>query len=118
MNIAFPFRINKGGHTAQSPDARHLLEMVEQLLFTNPGERVNQPDFGCGLMQLVFAPNSPELAAALQFTMQGAIQRWLGDLIQVQTLAVTSNDSQLNIDLQYVVRATNQPVSVTFSQNF
>jgi phage baseplate assembly protein W len=96
---------------------RHILEMVEQLIFTSPGERVNQPDFGSGLMQLVFAPNSPELAAALQFTMQGAIQRWLGDLIQVQSLIVTSNDSQLNIDLQYVIRSTNQPVSVTFSQS-
>lgn len=117
MNLAFPFRINSGGHTAQSGDARHILEMVEQLLFTSPGERVNQPDFGSGLMQLVFAPNSPELAAALQFTMQGAIQRWLGDLIQVQSLTVTSVDSQLNIDLQYVIRATNQPVSVTFSQS-
>jgi uncharacterized protein len=117
MNIAFPFRINRSGHTAQSDDARHILEMVEQLLFTSPGERVNQPDFGSGLMQLVFAPNSPELAAALQFTMQGAIQRWLGDLIQVQSLAVTNNDSQLNINLQYVVRSTNQPISVTFSQS-
>ena len=117
MNIAYPFRINKGGYTALADDARHILEMVEQLLFTNPGERVNQPDFGSGLMQLVFAPNSPELAAALQFTMQGAIQRWLGDLIQVQSLSVTSLDSQLNIDLQYVVRATNQPVSVTFTQS-
>ncbi len=117
MHIAFPFQIDKGGYTAESGDARHILEMVQQLLFTSPGERVNQPDFGSGLMQLVFAPNSPELATALQFTMQGAIQRWLGDLILVQSLSVTSDDAKLNIDLQYVVRSTNQPVSVTFSQS-
>jgi len=68
-------------------------------------------------MQLVFAPNSPELAAALQFTMQAALQRWLGDLIQVQSLSVTSQDSQLNIDISYVIRSTSQPVSVTFTQS-
>ena len=64
--------------------------MIEQLLFTNPGERVNRPDFGSGLLQMVFAPNSPELAAALQFTMQAALQRWLGDVIEVQNLEVTA----------------------------
>ena len=57
--------------------------MIEQLLFTNPGERVNRPDFGSGLLQMVFAPNSPELAAALQFTTQAALQRYLGDLIDL-----------------------------------
>ena len=59
--------------------------MIEQMLFTNPGERVNRPDFGSGLMQLVFAPNSPELAAALEFTLQAALDRWLGDVIEVAT---------------------------------
>jgi phage baseplate assembly protein W len=117
MNIAYPIRFNKGGRTAQSSDSQHISEMIEQLLFTNPGERVNRPDFGSGLMQLVFAPNSVELAAALQFSMQAALQRWLGDLIQVQALSVTSQDSQLNIEIDYVVRSTTQPVSVTFTQN-
>ena len=65
--------------------------MIEQLLFTNPGERVNRPDFGSGLLQLVFAPNSPELAAALQFTLQAALERWLGDVIEVRELEVTSH---------------------------
>jgi len=117
MNIAYPIRFSKSGRTAQTSDNQHISDMIEQLLFTNPGERVNQPDFGSGLMQLVFAPNSPELAAALQFTMQAALQRWLGDLIQVQSLSVTSQDSQLNIDISYVIRSTSQPVSVTFTQS-
>ena len=117
MNIAYPIRFDKSGRTAQSSDTQHISDMIEQLLFTNPGERVNQPDFGSGLMQLVFAPNSPELAAALQFTMQAALQRWLGDLIQVQALTVTSLDSRLDIDIQYVIRSTNQPVSVTLTQS-
>jgi phage baseplate assembly protein W len=117
MNISYPFLFNKSGRTASSSDAQHMTQMIEQLLFTNPGERVNQPDFGSGLMQLVFAPNSSELASALQFTMQAAMQRWLGDLIQVQSLLVTNLDSQLKIDLQYVIRSTTQPVSVTFTQS-
>jgi hypothetical protein len=78
------------------------------LLFTNPGERVNRPDFGSGLMQLVFAPNSPELAAALQFTVKAALQRWLGDLIVVQELEVTAADSTLSVNIQYTIRRTNQ----------
>ena len=90
--------------------------MIEELLFTNPGERVNRPDLGSGVMQLVFAPNSPELAAALQFTMQAALQRWLGDLIEVQKLEVTSEDSTLNIEIQYALRRTNQSATVRFTQ--
>ena len=83
MNIDFPFHFDGRGRTAATDDDDHIRDMIEQLLFTSPGERVNRPDFGSGLLQLVFAPNSPELAAALQFTMQAALQRWLGDLIDV-----------------------------------
>jgi phage baseplate assembly protein W len=115
MNIAFPFSFDSRGRTAVTDDDDHLRDMLEQLLFTSPGERVNQPDFGSGLRQLVFAPNSPELAAALQFTLQAALQRWLGDLIQVQTLEVTSNDSTLSVDIQYFRRSTNQTVAVQIS---
>jgi phage baseplate assembly protein W len=86
MNIDFPFHFDNLGRTAPTSDDDHIRDMIEQLLFTNPGERVNRPDFGSGLLQLVFAPNSPELAATLQFTVQAALQRWLGDLIEVQAL--------------------------------
>jgi phage baseplate assembly protein W len=108
MNIDFPFHFDPSGRTATADDDAHIREMIEQLLFTNPGERVNRPDFGSGLMQLVFAPNSPEIAAALQFTLRGAIQRWLGDLIELQDLQITSVDSTLTIDLQYLRRQTGR----------
>ena len=99
--------------TAAAPpptdDDDHIRDMIEQFLFTNPGERVNRPDFGSGLLQLVFAPNSPELAAALQFTIQAGLQRWLGDLIEVQALEVTSEEATLARRLvQYVVRRTGE----------
>lgn len=107
MNIDYPFHLSNG-HTAETENADHIRDMIEELLFTNPGERVNRPDFGTGLRQLVFAPNSPELAAALQFTLQADLQRWLGDLIEVQDLEVISEDSSLQISIQYLVRRTNE----------
>ena len=114
MNIDFPFHFNNLGRTATTSDDDHIRDMIEQLLFTNPGERVNRPDFGSGLMQLVFAPNSPELAATVQFTMQAALQQWLGDLIDVHELEVTSEDSRLQVFLQYAVKRSGAQQTETF----
>jgi phage baseplate assembly protein W len=114
MQIDFPFHFDGRGRTATTVDDDHIRDMIEQLLFTNPGERVNRPDFGSGVMQLIFAPNSPELAAALQFSMQATLQRWLGDLIELQALEVTSQDSTLLILIQYVVRRSNERKTAQF----
>lgn len=108
MNIDFPYHFDTRGRTAAIDDAGHIRDMVEQLLFTNPGERVNRPDFGSGILQLVFAPNSPEIAAALQFTMQAALDRFLGDLIEVRRLDVVSEDAKLTVDLSYAIRRTGE----------
>ncbi len=117
MNIDFPFHFDGRGRTAAAADDDHIREMIEQLLFTSPGERVNRPDFGSGLLRMVFAPNSPELAATLQFTIQAALQRWLGDVIDLQALEVTSQDSTLQVVVQYVVRASGAAQSATFTGN-
>jgi uncharacterized protein len=116
MNIDFPFQFDSRGRTATTTDDDHIRDMIEQLLFTNPGERVNRPDFGSGLLQMVFAPNSPELAAALQFTMQAALQRYLGDLIDLQSLEVSVQDSTLNVVVGYVVRRTQESQTETFQR--
>jgi phage baseplate assembly protein W len=116
MNIDFPLHFDSRGHTAAAGDDDHICQMIEQLLFTNAGERVNRPDFGSGLLQMVFAPNSPELATALQFSVQAALQRWLGDLIEMQALNVTSRDSTLSVDVRYIVRRTNKPQTVQFTR--
>jgi Bacteriophage baseplate protein W len=108
MNIDFPFHFDNRGRTATTGDDDHIRDMIEQFLFTNPGERVNRLDFGSGLLQLIFAPNSPELAATLQFTVQAGLQRWLGDVIEVQTLEVTSEEATLRVLVQYVVRRTGE----------
>jgi len=117
MNIDFPLHFDGRGRTAVTADDDHLRDMIEQLLFTSPGERVNRPDFGSGLLQLVFAPNSPELAAALQFTVQAALQRWLGDVIDLQGLAVESEDASLRVTVQYAVRRTGAARVATFERS-
>lgn len=114
MNIDFSFHFDNRGRTAATGDDDHIRDMIEQFLFTNPGERVNRPDFGSGLLQLIFAPNSPELASALQFTIQAGLQRWLGDLIEVQSLEVTSEEATLHVLIQYVVRRTGERRTETF----
>jgi phage baseplate assembly protein W len=114
MNIDFPFHFDGRGRTALTDDDDHIRDMIEQLLFTNPGERVNRPDFGSGLLQMVFAPNSPELAAALQFTLQAALQRYLGDLIDLQTVDVTAEDSSLHVVVKYVVKRTGDSRTENF----
>ena len=116
MNIDFPFHFDERGRTAATGDDDHIRDMIEQLILTNPGERVNRPDFGSGLMQMVFAPNNPELAAALQFTLQAALDRWLGDLIEVRKLEVMSEDVMLSVDIAYAVRRTGEVRQATFTR--
>jgi phage baseplate assembly protein W len=116
MDIDFPFHFDVRGRTATTSPDDHIRDMIEELLFTNPGERVNRPDFGSGLLQMVFAPNSPELAATLQFTVKAALSRWLGDLIDVQSLEVAAQDSTLQVSLSYLVKKTGDVKSQTFIQ--
>ena len=114
MNIDFPFHFDQRGRTATTSYEDHVRDMIEELLFTNPGERVNHPDFGSGLLQMVFAPNSPEVAAALQFTAQAALQRYLGDIIDLQSLEVTSQDATLSVAVKYVIKLTGDSRTENF----
>jgi len=108
MQVDFPYHIDGAGRTASTDQDDHIRDLIEQVLFTAPGERVNRPDFGCGLLQLVFEPNSEVLAAATQQTVQGALQRWLGDLIQVEMVQVDSQEATLQVTVQYTVRRSQQ----------
>jgi len=117
MNIDYPFHFDGRGRSALTDDNDHIRDMIEQFLFTNPGERVNRPDFGSGLLQMIFAPNSQELAAALQHTIQAGLQRWLGDLIEVRKVAVTSHDSTLTVEISYLIRRTGAEQTNTFERS-
>jgi phage baseplate assembly protein W len=116
MHLDYPFQVDGRGRSAAADDAGYVRDLVEQLLFTAPGERVNRPSFGSGLMQLVFAPNSAELAAATQFLVQGALQQWLGELIQVEAVQVESEDASLRVTVQYVLRRTQQRQVAQFTR--
>lgn len=114
-HIDFPLHFDGRGNTAEAGYAEHVRDLVEQLLFTAPGERVNRPEFGSGLRQLVFAPNSEELAAALQYTTQAALMRYLGDLLDLQTLEVSCEDNMLRVFLVYALRRTGEVRTESFS---
>jgi phage baseplate assembly protein W len=116
MNIAFPLHFDAHGRTAAATDDDHIREMIKLVLFTNLGERVNRPDFGSGLLQMLFAANNPEVAAALHFTVQAALDRWLGDLIEVRRLEVAADDARLVVDITYAVRRTGAVVEASFER--
>ena len=116
MNIDYPYRFDGRGRTADTNDNEHVRDLVEQVLFTAPGERVNRPTFGCGLLRLVFAPNSEELAAATQFLVQGSLQQWLGDLIEVNDVKVVNDDATLLVTVQYTIRRTMEEQTARFTR--
>ena len=116
MNLTYPYQIDGRGRTAESSEEAWVRGLIEQVLFTSPGERVMRPDFGSGVLQLVFAPNSPELAAATQMLVQGALQQWLGDIITIESMAVEAVDSTLRITVQYVIRRTATRQLQTFER--
>lgn len=116
MQVAYPYRVAGSGRTAGDEDVnRHIRAMIEQVLFTTPGERVNRPDFGSGLMQFVFAAESAETLTAAHFLVQGALQQWLGDVIDVEDVEVRSEESALHVVVRYTVLRTNQAQTATFA---
>lgn len=113
MNVNFPYQFDGRGRT-KDPAGDYLRQLIEQVLFTSPGERVNLPDFGSGLLQLPFAPNSPELAAATQFSVQGALQKWLSGYIKVQSVTVTAQEFILTVTVTYAPLNTGVTQVQTF----
>lgn len=116
MDIAFPLSFDSTARTASAAYDDHVRQMIEQLLFTRPGERVMQPTLGCALLQLVFGPNSPTAAAAVQATIQASLQQWLSDVIRVDSLDVDAVDAELSVIVVYVVLATGTMHQATFTQ--
>jgi uncharacterized protein len=116
QRLHFPYGFDGHGRSREADEATWIRGLIEQVLFTAPGERVMRPDFGSGLRELVFAPNSPELAATVQFLVQGALQQWLADLIQVESVEVSAVEARLAVQVQYRIRRTNQRREDSFVQ--
>jgi uncharacterized protein len=113
MNINFPYQFDGRGRTLD-PLNNHVAQLVEQVLFTSPGERVNMPDFGSGLLQLAFAPTSMEMAAATQFAVQGALQKWLGSSVKIQSVVASAQDAVLTVTVTYTLLTTDVTQVQTF----
>jgi phage baseplate assembly protein W len=108
-NIEFPLHPDGRGRTALSDTDNHVREMIWQVLFTSPGERVNRSDFGCGLLQMAFAPNSDLQAITARFLILGSLQRWLGDVITVDEVDVNANEERLEVKVVYRRRGEVSP---------
>lgn len=105
--FVFPFGVGPSGTLRPTGgDDAELQGRIVQVLFTAPGERVNEPTFGCGLLNLVFDPNNPILAAAVEFTAGQALIRWLGEEIVVAGVTVTAQDETLSAEVVYIRRQT------------
>jgi phage baseplate assembly protein W len=116
MHIDFPFRVDDRGGTAATTEDDHVRDLVEQVLFTAPGERVNRPTFGSGVLRLVFEPNGAEVATATEFLVQSALQQWLADVVEVQAVEVTSEGSVLRVAVRYQLRSAAQPQTVVLTR--
>lgn len=114
--VDFPYHFDSRGRTTDTDEADHIRDLIYQVLFTSPGERVMRPDFGSGLLQLVFAPNSDVLAATTQMLMQSALQRWLGDVIAVEAVVIETIETLLRVTVRYVVRRSGARVTEIFEQ--
>lgn len=114
-DYAFPFRIDPSSRqAAQAAYPAHVDQMIRQILLTAPGERVDLPGFGCGLRRQLFAPHTSALDATIQIVVRQALDRWLGDQIQVQAVTVapsdeTGDDARLELEIDYVLIDTLEP---------
>jgi len=115
MNLSFPYQFDGRGRTQQAAIQDYVLQLVEQVLFTSPGERVNLPDFGSGLLQLPFAPNSIEMAASTQFAVQGALQKWLSNYVKVQSVTASAQEAVLTVVVKYSLLNTDVTQVQTFT---
>jgi phage baseplate assembly protein W len=115
--IASPYGIDGRGRTAEASSASHLRDLIQMVLFTDPGERVMRPTFGSGVLGLVFAPNGPDLAATTQVLIAGALRTWLGDLIEISSVEVVSEDALLTITVSFIDRGSGDAASVTFGRS-
>ncbi len=117
IRIDYPFDFDTRGRTAVTDRDDHIRDMIEQFLFTRAGERVNRPDFGGGLQGVVFEPNSDALASTLQRTAQAGLEQYLGDLITVQVLVASSEESTLRVEVRYLIKATGETRTDSFERS-
>lgn len=109
-SIRYPVSIDRGlGTLSDEQDfAAHVEQLIKQVLLTSPGERINRPDFGCGLRRLVFAPNNPAAASLLKVSVRHSLETWLSDVISVEDVSAESSDATLSLKIRYVLKARQE----------
>jgi phage baseplate assembly protein W len=109
-SIKYPVGIDAGlGRLSQETDyAAHVEQLIKQVLFTSPGDRINRPDFGCGLKRMVFAPNSDVAASLVQVSVYEALTKWLSSVIDVSSVQATAADETLSVAIAYVLKARQE----------
>lgn len=111
-----PYQFDLGGRTAEADLDVHVRHLIDAVLFTAPGERVNRPTFGAGLGGAVFSPAADDLFTAARVVVEGALQQWLGDLIDIDDVDVAGDDATLRIRVVYRVRRTGAQSTVELAQ--
>lgn len=119
MPMRFPFSIDGRGCTAAAAgdDDDYVRDLMEHVLFTTPGERVNRPEFGSGLLGMVFSPGGEAMQVALQASVQASLQRWLSDVAVIQSVETDVQDATVRVTVQYLLRSTQQQQQSTFTQS-
>ncbi len=109
-SIRYPFALTRDwvGWLKKQTTRTHIEQLIKQVLFTAPGERINRPDFGCGIKRMVFAPNDPVTASLAQVTIFQSLKRWLGNVIDVQDVKAVARDEMLEIKIAYSLKARQE----------
>lgn len=118
MQIAHPYHIDGQGRTAATDEENHIRDLIEQVLFTSPGERVNRPTFGSGLLSMAFAPTNDALGVALSAMVSSSLSRWLGELIRVDGVEVEHQEATVTVTVRYVILRTQTAQLAQFARGF
>lgn len=114
-DVAFPLQVDRAGATARvASPVVHAEQLIEELLFTSPGERLNRPDLGCGLLELLFEQATDELRAATRFQVTSELQRWLGDVVGVVSVDVAVSGPQVAVTVVYRLLPGGEPRRAVF----
>jgi len=115
-DVAFPWRADARGRTALADPDEHVADLIEAVLFTAPGERVNRPDFGCGLDRLLFAPVDPAIVGATELSVRGGLQRWVAGVIEVEDVELEADEATVRITVRYRIVRTGRTVTTLFER--
>jgi len=103
----FPLQVTPAGRIAQSRYEQRIEESIYLILSTSKGERVMLPDFGCGIHDLVFAPNSAATISSTVQSVRTALTKYEPRIDVLAIDAEAQGENLLLIRISYRIRANN-----------